>query len=126
MRAIDTNVLVRLIARDNVQQAERSERFVADGAWVSKLVLAESVWVLQSVHGLRKAQLATAIDMLLEHRQLVLEGAETVRAALDDFVAHRGVGFIDCLIVAMARRGGHVPVGSFDKKLSRLDGAQVL
>ncbi|HET7266491.1 MAG TPA: type II toxin-antitoxin system VapC family toxin [Oleiagrimonas sp.] len=126
MRAIDTNVLVRLIARDNRQQVERSERFIAGGAWVSNLVLAESVWVLQSVYGLRKAQLATAIDMLLEHRQLVLEGAGAVRTALDDFVANRGVGFTDCLIVAIARDNGHVPVGSFDKKLSRLDGAQAL
>ena len=52
MRAIDTNVLVRLIVRDDSAQVERAEAFVAQGAWVSQLVLAETVWVLDSVYGL--------------------------------------------------------------------------
>ena len=45
MRAVDTNVLVRLIVRDDPEQVDRAEAFVAQGAWVSLLVLAEAVWV---------------------------------------------------------------------------------
>ncbi len=46
MNAVDTNVLVRLLARDDSRQVERAEEFIARGAWVSHLVLAETGWVL--------------------------------------------------------------------------------
>nr|MBV6629290.1 type II toxin-antitoxin system VapC family toxin [Oceanococcus sp. HetDA_MAG_MS8] len=126
MRAVDTNVVVRLIARDDPRQTREAEEFISEGAWVSNLVLAESVWVLESVYELTRAQVRTAISMLLEHRQLVLQEADTVREALADFSAKRGVGFTDCLVVAIARKNGYVPIGTFDKKLSKLSDAQAL
>ncbi len=43
MRAVDTNVLVRLVARDDPTQVAAAENFVARGAWISHLVLAETV-----------------------------------------------------------------------------------
>jgi predicted nucleic-acid-binding protein len=46
MRAIDTNVLVRLIARDDSHQVASAEGFVAGGAWVSALALADATWVV--------------------------------------------------------------------------------
>jgi len=49
MRAIDTNVLVRLIARDDAAQVARAEKAIEKGAWVSLLVLVETVWVLDAV-----------------------------------------------------------------------------
>ena len=39
MEALDTNVLVRLLARDDVKQAVAADAAVAKGAWVSQLVL---------------------------------------------------------------------------------------
>jgi predicted nucleic-acid-binding protein len=126
MRAVDTNVVVRLIARDDPKQTEKAEDFISDGAWVSNLVLAESVWVLESVYELSKPQLRTAISMLLEHQQLILQETDVVRGALDAFTASRGVGFTDCLVVAIAKKNGHIPVGTFDKKLSKLADAQAI
>lgn len=120
MQAVDTNVVIRLIARDDEKQTQRAEDFIADGAWVSGLVLAETVWVLESVYELTKAQLGTAISMLIEHQQLVVQDTDVVRFALDDYKASRGVGFTDCLVVAIARKNGHTPVGTFDRKLSKL------
>ncbi len=48
MRAVDTNVLIRLITRDDPRQVTAAESYVARGAWVSHLVLAETVWVLSA------------------------------------------------------------------------------
>ena len=45
MRAVDTSVLVRLLVRDDADQVEVAEVFVASGAWISHLVLAETVRV---------------------------------------------------------------------------------
>ena len=53
-------------------QVERAEAFVAPGAWVSLLVLAETVCVLTSVYGMNSDRIATIISMLLEHDRLVL------------------------------------------------------
>ncbi len=39
MRAVDTNVLVRLLTRDDPKQLAAAEAFVKPGAWVSRLVL---------------------------------------------------------------------------------------
>jgi len=76
MRAIDTNVLVRLVVRDEAKRTQAAEDFVANGAWVSHLVLAETVWVLDAVYERSAEQIATAIDMLLNHERLTVQDAE--------------------------------------------------
>lgn len=43
MHAVDTNVLVRLAVQDDAKQVAAAEAFVANGAWVSHLVLAEAM-----------------------------------------------------------------------------------
>lgn len=124
MRAVDTNVLVRLLVRDDSAQVEAAEAFVAAGAWVSHLVLAETLWVLDAVYQCGPAQLATAIDLLLDHQNLTLQDADIVRAALVHFRACPTLGFSDCLVLETARKAGHLPLGTFDKTLARLEGAQ--
>lgn len=126
MRAVDTNVLVRLLARDDPKQVAAAESFVKDGAWISHLVLAESVWVLDSVYEVEPAQLAKGVEMLLEHATLVVQDADVVRTALDQFRKRPKLGFSDCLILAVAHKAGHTPVGTFDRELGKLPGAQKL
>jgi predicted nucleic-acid-binding protein len=126
MRAIDTNVLVRLITRDDAGQARQSDHFVEKGAWVSTLALAEAVWVLGSVYGLDAAGLATAVEMLLSHKNLTLQDADVVGAALDLFRSRPALGFSDCLMLQLARKAGHLPLGTFDRALGRIDGTQKL
>lgn len=124
MRAVDTNVLVRLIARDDPMQVESAEKFVSKGAWVSHLVLAETSWVLDSVFELGSAQIATAVEMLLNHEQLTVQDADVVAAALQTFRKRPSVSFSDYLIVEIAHKHGHVPVGTFDRDLAKLEGTQ--
>jgi len=126
MRAVDTNLLVRLIVRDEPKQVAAAEAFVAGGAWVSHLVLAETIWVLDAVHERSAAQLAAAIEMLLNHEQLSIQDAEVVAQALAQFRARPALGFSDCLVLEIARKAGHVPLGTFDRGLAKLEGAQRL
>ena len=126
MLAVDTNVLVRLLARDDVKQAHAADQFVARGAWVSHLVLAETVWVLDAVYSRTAAQLIAALELLLAHDRLVLQDADTVRSALTHFHAKPALGFSDCLVLEIARKAGHLPLGTFDKTLSKLIGVQKL
>ena len=126
MLALDTNVLVRLLARDDVTQAKRADQFIARGAWVSHLVLAESLWVLDAVYERTPQQLMTALELLLAHETLVLQDADVVTAALAHFKAKPALGFSDCLVLEIARKAGHLPLGTFDKGLSKLAGTQKL
>jgi len=126
MRAVDTNVLVRLVTRDDDAQVEAAESFVAKGAWVSHLVLLETVWVLASAYDLGAEQIATAVEMLLGHAQIVIQDADVVAAALAHFRKRPALGFSDCLVLEVARKAGHLPLGTFDRGLSRLDGTERL
>lgn len=126
MRAVDTNVLVRLISRDDAAQVAAAEAFVAPGAWVPHLALAEAMWVLESVYALKPAQIATAVEMLLHHKDLTLQDAEAVAAALARFRTRSALGFSDCLVLEVSRKAGHLPLGTFDRRLGRIEGAQAL
>jgi predicted nucleic-acid-binding protein len=124
MRAVDTNLLVRLLVRDDPAQVKLAEAFVAGGAWVSHLVLAETVWVLDAVHERTPAQIGKAIELLLNHEHLALQDPDVVGRALKQFTTRPAVGFSDCLVLEVARKAGHLPLGTFDRSLSRLTGAE--
>ena len=126
MRAVDTNVLVRLVVRDSPEQVRLAESFIASGAWMSHLVLAEAMWVLDAVYDRTPEQIAGAIDMLLNHKDLTIQDAEVVTAALEHFRKHPALGFPDCLALEIARKAGHTPLGTFDRDLAKLDGVKRL
>lgn len=126
MRAVDTNLLVRLITRDDDKQVQAAEGFIENGAWASHLVVAETAWVLRAVYDLKPAAIAKAIEMLLNNPTVSLQDPDVVVAALDHFRAKPALGFTDCLILESARKTGNLPLGTFDKNLGKLDGAQKL
>lgn len=126
MRAVDTNVLVRLITRDHPQQVEAADAFVGRGAWVSHLALAEATWVLAAVYERGAPEIAIAVGMLLNHKDLTLQEPDVVSNALARFTKKPSLGFSDCLLLEVARKAGHLPLGTFDRDLSKLAGAEKL
>ena len=67
---------------------------------------------------------ATAVEMLSNHEYFALQEPEVVGAALEQFKRRPALGFSDCLVLEIARRAGHLPLGTFDKTLSQLEGAK--
>lgn len=126
MRAVDANVLVRLVTRDEPQQVAAAEAFIRTGAWVSHLALAEATWVLSAVYERDAGTVAAAIEMLLNHKELTLEAPDVVASALDRFRTRPALGFPDCLMLEVARKAGHLPLGTFDRNLGKLEGAERL
>jgi predicted nucleic-acid-binding protein len=126
MRAIDTNVLVRILARDDSKQVRVADEFVAAGAWVSLLALAETVWVLTTVYERDAAAIGASVEQLLNHKDLILQDREVAAAALEIFRSRPALGFTDCLLLEVARKAGHLPLGTFDRNLSKIDGAEKL
>jgi predicted nucleic-acid-binding protein len=126
MRSVDTNVLVRLVTRDDERQVAAAEAIVERGAWVPQLALAEATWVLSAVYDLDARAIAAAVKMLLNHRDLTLEGSEVVASAVEVFRKRPALGFSDCLMLEAARKPGHLLLGTFDRSLGRLEGAETL
>jgi hypothetical protein len=79
------------------------------GAWVSGLALAEASSVISGVYERNAADVAHAVAMLLNHKELVLEDSDTVAAALDLFCERPALGFSDCLIMELARKARASP-----------------
>jgi predicted nucleic-acid-binding protein len=126
MRAVDTNVVVRLLARDDPRQVRAADEFVAAGAWVSLLALAETMWVLTAVYERDAGEIAASVEQLLNHKDLILQDREVVASALDTFRSRPVLGFSDCLLLEVARKAGHLPLGTFDRNLSKINGAEKL
>jgi predicted nucleic-acid-binding protein len=126
MRAVDTNVLVRLVTRDDARQVAAAEAFIAKGAWVPHLALAETTWVLSSVYDRAPDAIADAVEMLLNHEHLTPQDPETVTAAIERFRERPTLGFSDCLVLEVALKAGHSPLGTFDRHLGKVEGAQRL
>jgi len=94
--------------------------------WVSVLALAEAVWVFSAVYERGPAEIASAVETLLNHKDLTLQDSDIVAAALVQFRERPAVSFSDCLLLELARKAGHSPLGTFDRDLSKLDGAEKL
>lgn len=126
MLAVDTNVLVRLTIRDDAPQLAAATAYIANGAWVSHVVVCEAIWVLASFYQFTRAQQREFVAKLLTNGLLLIQDADVVASALQHFQRDAKVSFSDCMILELARKSGHTPLGTFDGELSKLDGAEKL
>jgi predicted nucleic-acid-binding protein len=60
--------------------------------------------------------------MLLKPRDLTVQDSEVVAAALQQYQSRPAIGFSDCLVLEVARKSGHLPLGTFDRNLGKADG----
>jgi predicted nucleic acid-binding protein len=105
MLAVDTNVLVRIIIGDNPRQTAVADQFIENSAWVPVLAVAEATWVLRAIYKQSHADIAAALGL---------------------YKSHPALGFSDCLILHLARKAGHLPLGTFDRALGRVEGVRKL
>lgn len=126
MLAVDTNILIRLLTRDDPGQVEAAERFIEEGAWASILAVAETTWVLKTGYKKNAADIAAAVQMLIDHKDLTLQDPDVIESALALFRSRPALGFSDCLIFHIARKAGHLPLGTFDRALGRVEGVRKL
>jgi predicted nucleic-acid-binding protein len=126
MIAIDTNVLVRVLVNDPKAEEQcrlaRELMTVNGNAWVCRIVLVETVWVLQSAYQFTKAQILMVLEKLIQHPNLYLEDSDNLAGVLTVFSASNA-GFADCLILNDAQHKQLI-LHTFDLKLSRLHGAK--
>ncbi|MFO7769535.1 MAG: type II toxin-antitoxin system VapC family toxin [bacterium] len=122
MTALDTNVLVRILVKDDPEQTKRGVQLVRkterrdERFHVSEIVLCEVVWVLRAVYGFGRKEVAEALLKLVSSRQLVFNAPDRLHRALRAYEAGKG-DFADYLIREDARAAGCDALATFDSAL---------
>lgn len=127
MAAIDTNVLVRLVTRDDESQYKKAQAFVEKHrpVLVTQLSVLELVWVLMSRYGLDKERTCQVVQALLEMGELNLQAPAVLEAALNTWKKSKA-DFADCFILETVVDASESPLGTFDTTLGKLEGCKQL
>ncbi len=121
MIALDTNVLVRFLVQDDAAQGAAATALIAGlsaeaPGWICREVAVELVWVLERAYRMTRAEIAGAVEALLEARELRFEAEDRVGLAISRY-RQGGPGFSEQMILIAAGQGGCDALVSFDRKL---------
>ncbi|MDR2208901.1 MAG: type II toxin-antitoxin system VapC family toxin [Azoarcus sp.] len=131
MIGLDTNVLVRYFAQDDAVQSKKATALmeslsVNQPGYVSQVALVEVVWVLGRCYGVERGPMKDIIESMVATKELVVEGADTVRKALRVFGASNNADFADCLIERSGHKAECEYTATFDVAAAKLAGMQLI
>jgi predicted nucleic-acid-binding protein len=126
---IDTIVLVRHLTGDPPAMARRATRFLAAAApgelLLADLVLAEVVYVLESVYDLDRPAVAAAARAVVTFPAIAVEDPQLLLRAVEVYENDR-LDFAEAYLVASAERSGVRAVASFDKTVRRIASVELI
>ena len=130
MIALDTNVLIRYLTRDNPEQAEAARALLqgltTNGpGFICREVVIEVVWVLERSYHFRRERIANIVVELVATDTLVIEDDNDVAQAAAVY-REGSADFSDLMILAAANRVGAQPLYTFDRRFARLDGTELV
>jgi predicted nucleic-acid-binding protein len=117
MLAVDTNVIVRLVTKDEPNQVKRAVAlFEREQIFIVKTVLLEVEWVLRYCYEIPADGIASALRKVVGLGNVTVEDPDDVAIALDWF--EQGMDFADALHLASSGRAGRF--ATFDRKMAKL------
>jgi predicted nucleic-acid-binding protein len=131
MIGLDTNVVVRYLGQDDpVQSAKAKQIFERrlterEPGFISLVTMVETVWVLDTVYGLRAQEIAQAIERMLQADTLLIQNEQEVFTAMVALKSRRG-SFADALVGALGAWAGCGSTLTFDRRAARLEGFEVV
>lgn len=118
MKAVDTNILVRFVIRDDEAQVQLAMQVLVEPCFISCTVLLETAWVLSSRYQLTREDLSATLNDLVRLPSVTVSNAETIGWAIERFAA--GADFADMMhLVSAHGADGFV---TFDRRLARAAG----
>ncbi len=116
MRAVDTNVIVRYLMRDDPEQTKKAQEVIGrELVFVPRTVILEVEWVLRGVYGMAIERIIPALRALAGLPRMSIEDGPMVAKAMD--WAEAGLDFADAL--HLAATGECKEFITFDKKLAQ-------
>jgi len=102
MLAIDANIVVRFLTRDNEAQARRALEIIRDNdVFVAATVVLESEWVLRDAYEMPRDDVIRELGRFCGLERVTVGAADAVHRALA--LAGSGMGFADALHLAQAQ-----------------------
>jgi predicted nucleic-acid-binding protein len=117
MRAIDTNIVVRLAARDDQAQLAIAQEIVSAQFLLIPSVVLEAVWTLNSVYGFSRNRIAEEIGKIVALETALVVSGEAMEWALERFV--QGADFADMLHAILAWSHGATSFVTFDREVAK-------
>ena len=120
MIAIDTNILVRYITQDDLQQAEAAENLLAiynnkpQSIFINNIVLCEFIWVLEKGYKYTQQQISSTIRIILSTEEFAFEYHNILWLALEKYELKK-IDFSDSLIAQLNKHYGFDKTFTFDK-----------
>ena len=131
MAALDTNILIRYIVRDDEKQFAQATKLIrsairaGETLYVPVTVLLEVEWVLRTSYTLSKVEVIAAISRLLSASELSIANETAIESALNLYQNH-SADFSDCVHIALSHVAGESPLWTFDKAASKVKGSKLL
>lgn len=130
MIALDTNVLVRFLAQDDDAQFQVAagliEGCTSDApGYVCREVMIELVWVLERAYKYSREDIAEALLSIVTASQLLVENAQDI-ASIVNLYRKEGYDFADLMVRQAAAKAENRTLKTFDQKLAKLDGVDLL
>lgn len=131
MKALDTNILIRFLVRDDEKQARVVYKVFKDTEkrretlFVPLLVVLETIWVLESVYAVGRDEIIGAFEALLLMPILVFESQVTIRRFVDAAGTTK-TDLAELLIAASATLSGCDTVLTFDKTASKFSAFELI
>jgi predicted nucleic acid-binding protein len=118
---IDTNILVRHLTGDPPRMAARATAYLrsAEDLLLTDLVVAETVYVLESFYEAPRELVAEAVRALLAFRAIVTVDPAVLLRAVEIYEIER-LDFAEAYLVANAESSGVAQVASFDRSIDRV------
>lgn len=118
---LDTNVIVRHLTADPPQPAARATRFLATAAQllVTDLVIAETVYVLESFYEAPRSQVAESLRSLIAFTSVACVDPAMLLRALEVYEVDR-LDFAEAYLVACAESTDVGRIASFDRAIDRV------
>jgi predicted nucleic-acid-binding protein len=118
VRAVDTNVLVRYLMRDDPRQAAVAEDILRQPSYIPRTVLLETVWTLESRYGQERATIAAILDDLMRLPDVTVDDAPMMRWAIGRYA--KGADFADMVHLVGSRAAS--TFATFDRAVARKAG----
>jgi len=130
MIALDTNVLVRFLTQDDDAQFQVAAGLIEGctrdvPGYVCREVMIELVWVLERAYKYSREEIAEALLSIVTASQLSVENAQDI-ASVVNLYRKEGYDFADLMIRQAANRSGASVLKTFDLKLAKLAGVELL
>jgi predicted nucleic acid-binding protein len=122
---VDTNILVRHLTGDPPEMAQRATSYLASerDLLLTDLMIAETVYVLESFYEAPRSQVAEAIRSVIAFESVVCIDPALLRRAIEIYETD-GLDFAEAYLVACAETTKVGRVASFDRTIDRLDTVQ--